>query len=363
MNYLKNFICLYFFLGILVSCKEDKNKEGLITGDLSLSKDQFDEVAVDMRGYELLGDSIITSDTIKAIDGKFTYKFKIPESKLIRLDLIKKKKFIGSLSLVNKNYTKGSKTIPMTFVNFYIGNENITLTESTILNHKSTSVSTFIVDSDDTKENDIYEKFNAAKIRFSDIEANNESYAMLHNLFWQKEDYSNSQLNSMMQLFSDDLKQATSYKILKKYLDRKIDLEKNGYTTNFNWVDINDTKHTFNQALNNKKFMLLVFWASWCGPCRAEIPNLKEFNNKYGKSVSTVSLSIDESYDDWKKAVEKEKMPWLNLSGLPKNKTAIKNEYNISAVPNLILLDNKGKPILNTINDLDKIKKYIDSHE
>ncbi|WP_298121441.1 TlpA disulfide reductase family protein [Flavobacterium sp.] len=363
MSFLKKIIYLYFFTGILVSCKKEKNNEGIINGDLYLSKDKFDAVAIEMRGYELLGDSIITTDTIEAINGKFTYKFNVPESKLIRFELLKKKKFVGSLSLANKNYTKNSKTIPMTFGNFYVGNENITLTENTNINPRSSNGKNFIVNSDNTKENDIFQNFNTNKIQPFDIESNTDSYAILHNLFWQKDNYSNAELNSMMQLFSDDLKQAKSYKILKKYLVKKIDLEKNGYTTNFNWVDIDSTKHTFKQALNNKKYMLLVFWASWCGPCRAEIPDLKEFNKKYGKTISLVSLSIDESYDNWKKAVLKEKMPWSNLSGLPLDKFGIKKEYNIEAVPNLILLDQNGKVIINNINELNEIKKYIDTNE
>lgn len=90
---------------------------------------------------------------------------------------------------------------------------------------------------------------------------------------------------------------------------------------------------------------------------------LKKFNSAYGKDVSIVSLSIDDNYNNWKKAVENEKMPWLNLSGLPKNKSAVKREYNISAVPNLILLDQNGKVIINNINELDAIKKYLATHE
>lgn len=363
MNYFKFILYFCLFFGILISCKKEVNKEGVITGDLHLLKDDFDAVVINMRGYEMLGDSMKTSDTVKVMNGKFTYKFTIPEIRVVDFMLLKNKVSIGTLFLFNENYKKGSKTISKTFGNFFIGNEKITLAVETLEKEKSNGITNYIVKSEETNEHYLFTKLDGTKVSEEIIKENPNSFAVLQQLFWQKEKFSNAKLKGLMELFSSDLKQATSYKILKKYLDDKISLENDGYSRNFNWVDINAKQHTFREAVEGKKYLLLVFWASWCEPCRAEIPNLKLFNTKYSKKLNIVSLSIDDNYEYWKKAVEKEKMPWLNLSGLPKNKTAIKNEYNINAVPNLILLDNKGKPILNTINDLDKIKKYIDSHE
>ena len=74
-----------------------------------------------------------------------------------------------------------------------------------------------------------------------------------------------------------------------------------------------------------------------------------------------VSLSIDNDYSNWKKAVDQEQMPWLNLSGLPKNKNAISQAYDIKAVPTLILLDEKGKIIEKNTNDLPKIIDIINN--
>ncbi|WP_290835929.1 thioredoxin family protein [Flavobacterium sp.] len=360
---MKKIIAL-LFLGffMMVSCTKKLSTDGEINGDFQLFKDDFDAVVINMRGYEILGDSIITSDTVKAINGKFTYNFSIPELKLVDFVLLKNKTSVGKLGLLNKNYKKGSKTISKTFANFFIGNEKIILECDTLEKIEFNGTINYTVKGLQTVEHDIESKLNITNVSKEIIQENPNSFAVLHQLFWQKERFSNTKLKALMELFSDDLKKSTSYKILKKYLDDKVSLETDGYSKNFNWVDINAKRHTFKEALDGKKYLLLVFWASWCEPCRAEIPNLKLFNSKYSEKLNVVSLSIDDNYEYWKKAVEKENMPWLNLSGLPKDKTAIKKEYNISAVPNLILLDNKGKPILNTINDLEKIKKYIDSH-
>ena len=316
-------IITLLFLGfiMMISCKsKELNKDGVITGDFHLFKDDFDAVVINMRGYEMLGDSIKTSDTVKAINGKFIYNFSIPESKLVYLALLKNKAPIASLSLSNKNYIKGSKTIPMTFGNFYVGNEEIMLTTDSIHKVKFSGVTNYIVESKQTLEQDLFSKLDNTNISEEIIQENPNSFAVIHQLFWQKEKFSNAKLKGLMELFSSDLKHVTSYKILKKYLDDKINLENDGYSKNFNWVDINAKQHTFKEAIEGKKYLLLVFWASWCEPCRAEIPNLKLFNTKYGKKLNIVSLSIDDHYEFWKKAVEKENMPWLNLSGLPKDK-------------------------------------------
>lgn len=363
---MKKIITYFTIIAMLVSCQKENNKEGQITGDLKLLKDNFDAVAINMRGYEMLGDSIIINDTIKSNNGKFVYKYVVPEIRMIDFTLLKNKKSIGSLCLYNNNHIKDSKTSTLSYSNFFVGNDKIILTCDTIIKNNYGGYVTYMVKSKDTKVNELYFKYEVSmggkKITEDVIKENNNQYAILHELFWQKEKFTNSKLNSMLDLFSDDLKQATSYKIFRKYLEKKIDLEKNGYTTNFNWKDINGKGYKFKDVIKDKKYMLMVFWASWCGPCREEIPNLKVFNSKFSKKVSLVNLSIDDNFKNWKSAVEKENMPWLNLSGLPNDKFGIKKEYNIDTVPNLILLDQNGKVIINNLNNLGEIIKYLEAH-
>lgn len=192
------------------------------------------------------------------------------------------------------------------------------------------------------------------------IKQNPSNYALFYRLFWNKEKCTVDQLREYSSLFSDDLKKSVSYSMLQDYINNKEKLEKIGFRESFNWVDIHNKNYTFDEVSNGRP-VLLVFWASWCGPCRKEIPELKKFNETYKDKVSMVSLSIDENYDKWKTAVDQENMPWLNLSGLPKSNNAIKQEYNILAVPTLILLDKNGKIIITVINDLPLIIKTINA--
>ena len=121
--------------------------------------------------------------------------------------------------------------------------------------------------------------------------------------------------------------------------------------------------NNFQEALNGRKYMLIILWASWCVPCRNEIPHLKDFNKSYQQNVSLVSLSIEEDYNRWKKAVIEEKMAWLNLSGLPKNKNQVAFTYDVKAVPTMILLDENGNIIQKNKNDLQKIIQAIEIYK
>jgi thiol-disulfide isomerase/thioredoxin len=107
------------------------------------------------------------------------------------------------------------------------------------------------------------------------------------------------------------------------------------------------------------RYLLIDFWASWCVPCRQEIPHVKELYEKYkGNGLNVLSISSDWQRKDWIKALEQENMPWSQvIDKFPKDNGPGKVAalYSIYSIPVYILLDKRGIIVLRTqrVNELD----------
>ena len=94
---------------------------------------------------------------------------------------------------------------------------------------------------------------------------------------------------------------------------------------------------------SNAKFTLLDFWASWCGPCRREIPNLKRIYEKYHeKGLDIIGISADHDVDEWKEAMTEEDLPWENYIDQSRQATS---EYKVQYIPSIFIIDGEGKII------------------
>ena len=130
----------------------------------------------------------------------------------------------------------------------------------------------------------------------------------------------------------------------------KVLLERPAYVgdvlPDFEVLNLDLQKVKLSELLKKGHYTLVEFWASWCGPCRSEIPHLKETYGRYhGDGFEMISVSIDDNTDAWKNAVSDEKMDWTQVCGA--NGTKFDKEcmklFGFEGVPSCVLVDQEGR--------------------
>jgi thiol-disulfide isomerase/thioredoxin len=210
---------------------------------------------------------------------------------------------------------------------------------------------------------DIIEKIKDS-LRLSDDVKSYKKYAktvlgplLLNTMYDQG--YNTYVLKELYNLLSEECKLTRSAQILLKNL--------NSYTPlsmgqSFEWFTMADTsRKPIDIAKSDHKIILVDLWASWCAPCRQQMPELKQiYNDFHDKGFEVVAVSLDDKLAKWKKAIIDDKLPWVNVSDLNGWNNELVIKYYVQSIPYNILIDNNGKIIATEVSMYDLKTKCKD---
>lgn len=328
--------------GEFSSVKEDKtvylihiadNQEKIDSAKLNNGKFEFDIALSEASIAVLMLDH--TGNSLSSRNAKDVLRFYIEPGKAVlkSTDSISKAKITGlDILKQNEEYINVTKIVEQKL-------KDLNSEFAALPNDKKSSEATLI---------DFQERYlkllNERKIAIKEfIKKNANSYISLYALHADltDEEMDVPEIQSLFSSLSAKLKENTLAKNILAKLDQAKITGLGVLVTDFE----EKTPNGVSVKLSSYKgqYVLLDFWASWCGPCRQENPNLVNAYEKYkDKNFTILGVSIDSNPAAWKKAIKDDSLSWVQLLDTTKQ---IANLYGINAIPKNYLIDPTGKII------------------
>lgn len=132
--------------------------------------------------------------------------------------------------------------------------------------------------------------------------------------------------------------------------------------TDFTMPDTEGNPVSIIDEIAKHKLTIIDFWASWCGPCRAEMPNLVRIYAQHKASgLGIIGVSLDKEHDSWVNAIENDNITWLQLSDLQGWDNAAARLYNVNSIPHTIIADQRGNILAEGLRG-DDLADFIKEH-
>lgn len=197
------------------------------------------------------------------------------------------------------------------------------------------------------------------KIVMQFVKENPTSHVSLDQVwYWLYEnDKTPAEWDEVIAIFEPHWAGKTRFEELKKEITTKKNMAMGVKLPDAEFLTTEGDKVMLWSVLPKGKYALVEFWASWCGPCRGEIPHLKEVKKKYPE-FEIVNISIDEVDADWRKALAEENMQWTQLHNPDGFHGSTQEVYGITGIPAGFIINPEGQIVLSDARGA-KLDKFL----
>ena len=304
-------------------------------------------------------DSVMVKvDSTNIENGEFQFKGNTEHSVLRFLTIGENDKKDRSIVMVEPgqvNITYDSafhitgSTINETYSDFNLKQRNLTVKIRSLSNQYNAAMSDeTMTESLDAELKSAYDRVaeESKELNYSFIKNNIDNELGQYLFMTSSGMFETDQQKEILDMTDDEYK---SKKNIKRIVDRIEAMENVAVGKNFVDFTMKNPKGEYvslSDYVGKDKYIFVDFWASWCGPCRDEMPNVVNAYNKYkNKGFEIVGVSLDKDEDKWIQGVKDLNMTWPQMSDLKLWESEVVGLYAIQSIPHTVLLDKEGKII------------------